>query len=119
MDDWLKDLCEEYPELLLADGFDEAVIGLVDGACREPVLCYDYRKCIEILSRKMSEEDADEYMQFNVVGAYVGEYTPLFVHDLRRKTKKGRNAQIRRTGESEQLLESRRRRRTDLRPART
>ena len=84
----LESLRENYPdeELLLADGFEDAVIGLVDGACRSPVVCYDYETCIEILiKRGLSEEDAHEHMSFNVLGAYVGEYTPLFVNDWRKE----------------------------------
>lgn len=78
---------ENYDEILTADGFEDALIGVVDGACRAPVACYDYAKCIEILMTRdgMEEEDAHEYMSFNVTGAYVGEYTPLFVHDWRKE----------------------------------
>jgi len=78
-------LQNNYPDCLVADGFDEALIGLVDGACREPVVCYDYQKCVEILMQtsSMSEEEAEEFLEFNTLGAYVGKYTPLFVHDWR------------------------------------
>lgn len=83
----IEALRQNYPECLLADGFEDAVIGVVDGACRNPVVCYDYQKCIQILVKRdrMSEEEADEYMSFNVTGAYVGEMTPLFLHDWRRE----------------------------------
>jgi hypothetical protein len=40
---------------------------------------YDRQKCIEILMRDMSEEDAHEYFEFNVIGAFVGENTPAFI----------------------------------------
>lgn len=80
----LRDNYDE--EILTADGFEDALIGVVDGACRAPVACYDYQKCVEILmAQGMEEEDAHEYMSFNVTGAYVGEYTPLFVHDWRKE----------------------------------
>ena len=80
-------LRDNYPECLVADGFDDALIGLVDGACREPVACYDFAKCVQILMAKssMSEEEAQEYLEFNVVGAYVGKMTPLFLHDWRNE----------------------------------
>lgn len=83
----LQSLREHYPELMLADGFDEAVIGVVEGACRGPVVCYDYQKCIRILMKRdrMDEIEACEYMEFNVTGAYVGEETPLFLHDWRKE----------------------------------
>jgi hypothetical protein len=66
-------------EALLADGFDRALIGHTQGM--NVVAVYDYDVCIDILvkSDDMSIEDAVEHMSFNVVGAYVGEKTPLFV----------------------------------------
>jgi hypothetical protein len=78
-------LAENNEELLMADGFDEALIGTVSGACRQAVACYDYRKCVEILVKRdgMDEEEAEEFLDFNTLGAYVGELTPLFVYDLR------------------------------------
>lgn len=79
----LEDLIKEHEgeELLLADGFDNAIMGISCGM--NPVVVYSYNKCIEILMERdeMEEEDAIEYMEFNVVGAYVGEKTPIFFHD--------------------------------------
>jgi hypothetical protein len=42
---------------------------------------YDYNKCVEILITRdeMTEEDAVEHMHYNVIGSYVGDYTPVFV----------------------------------------
>tara|TARA_R110001606_G_scaffold34313_6_gene101388 strand:+ start:1098 stop:1370 length:273 start_codon:yes stop_codon:yes gene_type:complete len=69
----------EDNECLLADGFDDALIGITEGM--NPVSVYDTDKCIEVLIRdsKMNHEDAVEYFYFNVVGAYVGEKTPVFL----------------------------------------
>ena len=66
-----------------ADGFDDAFIGLCRVAGRPDVIAYDYWKCIDILmSRdKMTDEEAIEYMEFNVIGAYVGEHTPAFIYE--------------------------------------
>lgn len=73
-------------ELLLADGFEDAILGVVEGGTRGPVVCYDYELCVKILVAKgMEEEVAFEWMDFNVLGAYVGEKTPLFLHDWRRR----------------------------------
>ena len=83
----LKEL-EAYddPALLKADGFDDALLGVLVGACRSPVLCYDYEKCIQILMRDsaMNRDDAIEYFEFNTVSAYVGERTPLYLQNLRK-----------------------------------
>jgi len=71
-------LSEEYPDLLKADGFDEAIIGVVERIGTQAI-CYDTEKVIEILMRDMSEEEALEYFQYNIAGAWVGEHTPFFL----------------------------------------
>ena len=63
---------------LKADGFDEAIIGVDETAIR---LIYSVKKCIEILMRDMSEEDALDYFSYNVSGSYVGEKTPIWCYD--------------------------------------
>jgi hypothetical protein len=72
-------------ELLFADGFDEAIIGIayVRGSA---VAVYDEEQVVEILaSQGMSLDEAREYFDFNVAGAYVGEQTPVFVRRLSRE----------------------------------
>ena len=67
--------------MLLADGFEKAFMGIaIPNANSEEVAVYDYYKCIEILKERdgMSEDDAVEFFYYNVVGAYVGKYTPIF-----------------------------------------
>ena len=77
-------ISDEYDEMLLADGFDDAIIGVVEGACRPTVVAYDYDRCVKILmDQGMEEEDAHEWMCVNTMGAWVGEQTPMFVHDWR------------------------------------
>jgi hypothetical protein len=73
-------ILEQYEEekFLKADGFDEAIIGVDENGMR---LIYSVSKCIEILMRDMSEEDAIEYFNFNVSCAYVGEKTPIWCSD--------------------------------------
>jgi hypothetical protein len=68
------------PKALLADGFEDAIIGYVEGANQNPVALYDRDKCIEILMKEdnMAEVDAWEYFEYNVIGAYMGENTPMF-----------------------------------------
>ena len=64
--------------LLFADGFDKAIVG-VSQQFNSLSVAYDKRKCIEILKKDMSEDEAMEYFDFNIVGAYVGEHTPSFI----------------------------------------
>jgi hypothetical protein len=69
-------------EMLLADGFDAAILGVTEGM--SPIVVYSWDECIEILIHRddMTMEDAIEHMSFNVTGAYVGPRTPIFVRSL-------------------------------------
>jgi|TARA_B110000908_G_C10254703_1_gene454569 hypothetical protein len=77
----LAEIIETYAdeEILVADGLDEAVIGICPLSFR---LIYSLKKCIDI---KMAEgadyEDACEDLQFNTIGAFVGEKTPVWCQD--------------------------------------
>jgi len=70
--------------MLKADGFDEAIIGQAyvwrDQGMHN-VLVYDAEKMRSILMKRdgMSSEDAREYIEYNVEGAYVGLDTPIYV----------------------------------------
>ncbi len=80
-------LAEIDEEILMADGFDAALIGWTDswsGSSRVPRAVYSVSKCVSILMSggATSYEEAMEYLEFNTLGAYVGERTPVFVHDL-------------------------------------
>jgi hypothetical protein len=68
---------EEHPDLLTLDGFDEAILGVVE-RINLLVVCYDRNKIISILMRDMNEEEAWEYYQFNILDAYMGESTPVY-----------------------------------------
>ena len=82
-DEVLEYINLNYPDvdILLADGFDEAFLGIGQQFNRFFAV-YDRFKCIQILTEDMTLEDAEEYFDFNVVGAYVGENTPVFVDTL-------------------------------------
>ena len=69
------------PEMLFLEPaeFDSAIIGVADRFRMETVVAYDKEAILEILMRDMSEEDALEYFDFNIIGAYVGDKTPVFV----------------------------------------
>jgi hypothetical protein len=69
-------------DVLFANGFDEAILGLsLDNPKEGLRVIYDYSKCISILEERdgMTLEEAEEFFSFNVVGAWVGEGTPLYV----------------------------------------
>jgi len=66
-------------ELLKIDGFDDAIIGVEESV--EQKLIYDIDKIAEILITRdqMTEDDAYEYISFNITSAYVGKKTPILV----------------------------------------
>ena len=76
----LQEILEIYPdeEILKADGFDRAVIGIEPDSMR---LVYDRNLMFDILvtDQEMDPDDAIEYLDFNVYCAYVGEKTPIYI----------------------------------------
>ena len=75
-------LAEEFPDLMRMDGFDDAILGVVERIGLQTV-CYDLNKVIEILMKQgMNEQDAWDWYQFNMLGAWVGEATPVFLERL-------------------------------------
>lgn len=67
---------------LLADGFEDAIIG-IDTSNEVFRIIYDKQKMADILQERdgMSTEDAWEYLEYNVFGAYVGEGTPIYGYE--------------------------------------
>jgi len=83
----IKDKLAEYdPEMLLADGFEEALIGYIEQNGRV-VAAYDRETCIKILMHRdeMSWEDAEEYFDVNVAGSYMGDKSPAFLTNMRMR----------------------------------
>ena len=87
----LRDAIDEYAdgigdgEMLCADGFEAAIIGVTESC--EPIVVYDWDECVRVLRVRddMTEEDAIEHMSFNVTGAYVGARTPIFIRFIDAK----------------------------------
>ena len=74
-----KTIAEYNPEALLADGLDDAIMGY-DTNGR---VIYSVGNILDIFVERdgMSYEDASEYFSFNVEGAFVGEYTPIYMYE--------------------------------------
>lgn len=72
----LQKLIELDPEIVLADGFDDCLLGVT---LRDDqwVALYSATKIINKLD--LDWEEAVEYFEFNIAGAYVGPRTPKFV----------------------------------------
>ena len=70
---------DQYVGVVLCDDMEEAFIGLGEQFSNPPIAVYDREKCIEILAKDMTYEEAIEYFEFNIIGAWVGEQTPMFL----------------------------------------
>ena len=84
----------EDEKILRADGLDEACIGWTDswnGDERNIRLVYDIGKVINILQERdgMTYEDAVEFYDFNIGGAYLGKGTPVFINTLQDTVEHG------------------------------
>ena len=75
-----KDIIAKYGDLMFAEGFDKAIIGVDSQTGR---VIYSIDKCIQILQEDhdMTENDAVDYFYFNCEAAYVGERTPIWCDD--------------------------------------
>ena len=85
-------------EAIFYDDLDSAIVGVADRCGMPTVVCYDRDKAIEAIKdtftgveldedeiadgvtvEQKKEEMAWEWYEFNVLGGYIGEYTPIFI----------------------------------------
>lgn len=74
-----EQILEDYPtdELLFADGFDDCIIGITFEGDN---VIYNVGSVIAKLQEQgMTKLEAYKYFEFNMLGTYVGEHTPLWV----------------------------------------
>jgi hypothetical protein len=55
-----------------------AIIGQCDASMR---LVYSTDKIVDILAKDMTREEAIEFYEYNILGAYMGEMTPIYVSE--------------------------------------
>ena len=80
----LEFIQDNYPDVLIADGFDKAIMGIVERFGMNPVVLYNKNKCINIMIKRdgMTESEAIDFYYYNIVGAHMGDYTPCFAEIL-------------------------------------
>ena len=83
----LDEIRSDFPEAILWDGFDEAIIGF---ETTDEKIIYDLEKMVSILivRDKMTEEESREYIGYNILGAYVGERTPIVINLIEKEVSK-------------------------------
>ena len=67
-------------EGLQMDGFDDCIIGVAERCSKQPLLVYDREKIAESLMKDgITYEEAQEHIDFNMAGVWMGEGTPLIM----------------------------------------
>lgn len=63
------------------DGYDDCVLGIAFRCATEPVLVYDRDAVLAKLmgDGEMTYDEAEEWIEFNMAGAWVGEQTPFLL----------------------------------------
>ena len=72
-------------EITTAAGLDDAIVGVGVRCGKPPLVVYNVERVIDILMDRsdMSYQDAVEFFEYNVEGAWVGETTPLWLYELK------------------------------------
>jgi hypothetical protein len=78
-------IAEINEDLLVMDGFDEAIVGIGSLAGNQHVV-YDIERIISIIMRDMqlSRHDALDYFDFNIACAAAGEHTPIILECIQQ-----------------------------------
>jgi len=82
--DFVAEVAEENPDMVRLEPhekFDPAIIGVVE-RINFHVLCYNVAEILLILQDDMSEDEAREYFDFNILGSWMGDHTPVFLSTI-------------------------------------
>ena len=89
VDEVLEYFDEIEAEVLYPTDLKDAIIGVVERFGLQPLILLDRDKCIEIFMKRdgMSFSDANEFFEFNTIGAWMGEGTPCFATLIKQEKK--------------------------------
>ena len=69
--------------MMIMDGFDDCVLGISYGVDVDTRVVYSQRKVIDkLISQGMTEDEAQEYFDFNMLGAYINDPMPVFFEPM-------------------------------------
>jgi hypothetical protein len=92
-DETLEELSQANPDAILLDGLEDAIIGIGGRMNMETVAVYDIDKIIGLLMKQINSEDmtyeeceqhAVEYFEYNVLGLWAGDGTPILVRTIEK-----------------------------------
>jgi len=80
--EWVNEFAEDNDiNLIVLDGLDDAIVGVAHIHTLPLRVVYSYSQIIEILTKDgMSEEEAQEYFDFNIAVLWVGADTPAILY---------------------------------------
>lgn len=82
---------ETFEIIVYPDGFEDCIVGVAEKFGGPPVAVLDLEKILSKLRKEgMTYEKAIEYFEYNILGSYVGEQTPVYMHVPNFKTNQGR-----------------------------
>lgn len=73
---------DSYAEgAIILDGFNDAIVGITEEFGGIKRLLYSKDKILKILqeSNPMTQSEAEEYYDYNIVGLYAGNQNPIFL----------------------------------------
>ena len=74
---------DSFPEAMVMDGYDDCILGVIERMGMDPIVCYDKQMVLmKLQCEGMSDEEAIEWYEYNMVGAWVGDTTPCFLNTL-------------------------------------
>jgi hypothetical protein len=79
----IEDLHETYPGMLIMEDHHDAFVGVVTRfGIDEPIACYDVGRILSTYQERdgMTYDEAVEYFDHNVIGAWAGDRTPCFIY---------------------------------------
>lgn len=68
------------PDAIILDGFDDAIIGISE--CGKVIYRIDTMMKVLVAEHDMTDGEALEYLDFNVLCAHFGDYSPIYLIDL-------------------------------------
>jgi hypothetical protein len=84
---YLPDVLERMTEdgAVLFEGFDDCIAGIASRSGCMDVVAYDFDKLMDKLMHEqgMTRNEALEYLEFNLLEAWLGEGTPIIIEGYR------------------------------------
>ena len=72
---------ETFEVVVYPTGFEDCILGVAERAGGPPVAVLDIAKMLAQLEEEgMRCDEALEYFEFNILGAYLGEQSPVYMH---------------------------------------